>query len=317
MLQARNISKSFQQRKVVDAVSFNLVPGEIVGLLGPNGAGKSTTIGMLCGLVTPDEGSVTIDGNAISAAGPANKQRIGLVPQDIALFEELDARINLETFGALYGLRGATLTARVNAALDMVGLATRAKDRVVSFSGGMKRRLNIAAALLHDPDIMLLDEPTVGVDPQSRNAIFDNLQTLRSQGKAVLYSTHYMEEAERLCDRIVILDQGRMIANDTIANLHRMLPASNVLEIDVKGLLSPVTLTDIGNIDGVSGVTIKPSGGPDMTRISLTLRDLTDGLPHLLAAIAQSGGRVTHMVSQRDTLETLFLNLTGRALRDE
>ena len=176
---------------------------------------------MLCGLTTPDRGTVSIDGLALGGDTNPGKRKIGLVPQDLALYEELSARDNLQFFGALYGLAGAALEAALTSTLELVGLTDRAKDRVKVFSGGMKRRLNLAAGLLHNPDILLLDEPTVGVDPQSRNAIFDNLEQLKGRGKALLYTTHYMEEAERLADRIVIIDHGKVIASDTVAGLTR------------------------------------------------------------------------------------------------
>jgi ABC-2 type transport system ATP-binding protein len=209
--------------QAVADVSLRVGAGEILGLLGPNGAGKSTTVGMICGLVTPDSGQVLFVGNsgdeAMAGTVDDMKHRIGLVPQDLALFDDLSAERNLRIFGALYGMSGSLLTARVHEALELVGLQDRAKDKPSTFSGGMKRRLNIAAALVHDPDVLLLDEPTVGVDPQSRNAIFDNLETLRKRGKALIYTTHYMEEAERLADRIVIIDHGHVVAEGTLASL--------------------------------------------------------------------------------------------------
>jgi ABC-2 type transport system ATP-binding protein len=221
MLEAIHLRKSFGKLVAVDDVSLTIEQGQTLGLLGPNGAGKTTTVSMLCGLITPDRGEVRIAGRKLSGDTDPGKRKIGLVPQDLALYEELSARDNLQFFGALYGLSGADLTRALTSALELVGLADRAKDRVKVFSGGMKRRLNLAAGLLHDPDILLLDEPTVGVDPQSRNAIFDNLEHLKRQGKALLYTTHYMEEAQRLADRIVIIDNGRVIANDTVAGLTR------------------------------------------------------------------------------------------------
>ncbi len=221
MLEAINLRKAFGTLVAVDDVSLNIAQGETLGLLGPNGAGKTTTVSILCGLTTPDRGEVRIDGRKLSGDIDPGKRRIGLVPQDLALYEELSARDNLQFFRALYGLTGARLDRALTSALELVGLADRAKDRVKVFSGGMKRRLNLAAGLLHDPDILLLDEPTVGVDPQSRNAIFDNLEYLKKQGKALLYTTHYMEEAQRLADRIVIIDHGKVIANDTVAGLTR------------------------------------------------------------------------------------------------
>jgi ABC-2 type transport system ATP-binding protein len=216
MLRVENLTKRYGQRVAVDAISFGIEQGETVGLLGPNGAGKTTTIAMICGIARPDGGDVSLGGTSMLRNANALKRRVGLVPQDLALYEELSAWANLQLFGGLYGLGDAQLRPRGEAALSLVGLADRSKDRVSTFSGGMKRRLNIAAALLHDPDLILLDEPTVGVDPQSRNAIFDNLEELKGRGKTLLYTTHYMEEAERLCDRVLILDHGRVLANDTV-----------------------------------------------------------------------------------------------------
>src|SRR5207302_517338 len=193
---------------------------QLVGLLGPNGAGKTTTVSMIAGLLTPDAGEVLIGGKRLAGDTDPAKRKVGLVPQDLALYDELSARDNLRFFGALYGLRGAALERAIGAAIDLVGLGDRLRDRVKTFSGGMKRRLNLAAGLLHDPDILLLDEPTVGVDPQSRNAIFDNLEELKRRGKAILYTTHYMEEVERLADHIVIIDNGKVVADDTLSGLY-------------------------------------------------------------------------------------------------
>ena len=228
MLTTRNLRKSFGPLVAVDDVSFSLEAGQLVGLLGPNGAGKTTTVSMIAGLLTPDRGEVLVGGHRLSGDTDPAKNRIGLVPQDLALYDELSARANLRFFGALYNLSGRVLDDRIAQAVALVGLADRVGDAVKTFSGGMKRRLNLAASLLHDPDILLLDEPTVGVDPQSRNAIFDNLETLKSRGKALLYTTHYMEEAERLADRIVVIDHGRVIADDTLAGLQTRVAAVGV-----------------------------------------------------------------------------------------
>jgi ABC-2 type transport system ATP-binding protein len=219
VLTIKNLRKSFGTLVAVDNVSFSVEKGQLVGLLGPNGAGKTTTVSMIAGLVTPDRGDVLVAGHRLSGDTDPAKRRIGLVPQDLALYDELSARDNLRFFGALYSLSGRALDDAIAKAVDLVGLGDRVRDRVKTFSGGMKRRLNLAAGLLHDPDILLLDEPTVGVDPQSRNAIFDNLETLRSRGKALIYTTHYMEEVERLADRIVVMDHGKVIAEDTLAGL--------------------------------------------------------------------------------------------------
>jgi ABC-2 type transport system ATP-binding protein len=219
MLQVEGLCKRYGERVAVNAISFGIAQGETVGLLGPNGAGKTTVIAMISGISKPDGGQVSLGGLTLAQDANAFKRRVGLVPQDLALYEELSAWANLELFGGLYGLAAGRLRPHAQAALTLVGLADRSRDLVKTFSGGMKRRLNIAAALLHEPDLVLLDEPTVGVDPQSRNAIFENLEQLKRRGKTLLYTTHYMEEAERLCDRVLILDHGQILANDTVANL--------------------------------------------------------------------------------------------------
>ena len=219
MLTISDLHKSFGSTAAVSGVSFTVDRGQLVGLLGPNGAGKTTTVSMIAGLVTPDRGAVTIDGVRLSGDTDPIKRRIGLVPQDLALYDELSAGANLRLFGSLYSLSGDALDNAITSSLTLVGLSDRVGDKVKTYSGGMKRRLNLAAGLLHEPDILLLDEPTVGVDPQSRNAIFDNLEQLKARGKALLYTTHYLEEAERLADRIVIMDHGRVLADDTLAGL--------------------------------------------------------------------------------------------------
>jgi ABC-2 type transport system ATP-binding protein len=219
MIQATNLRKAFGRLVAVDDVSLTVEPGQLLGLLGPNGAGKTTTLGMIAGLITPDAGVVSVNGRPLSGDTDPGKRKFGLVPQDLALYDELSALDNLEFFGALYNLKGTALKHAAERVLVTVGLTDRGRDRVKNFSGGMKRRLNLAVGLLHDPDILLLDEPTVGVDPQSRNAIFDNLEALKREGKALLYTTHYMEEVERLADRVIVIDHGRVIANDTLGGL--------------------------------------------------------------------------------------------------
>ena len=311
MLEARGLCKSYGSRAVVSDLSLTVAAGEIVGLLGPNGAGKSTTVAMLCGLVAADRGQVFV--GAGSACQPLTensqeaKRRIGVVPQELSIYENLGTAANLALFGALYGLSGALLAERVAAALKLVGLADRAKDKPSTFSGGMKRRLNIASALVHDPDILIFDEPTVGVDPQSRNAIFDNLEELRGRGKALLYTTHYMEEAERLCDRIVIVDHGKVVASDTLAGIEKLLPATQSLEIEIDGVADLVALAALPGIDGVT-----QDGG----LLRAGVADLGRDTPALLAALAASGRRVSRVASARPGLEDVFLSLTGRQLRD-
>ena len=275
MLQATELWKSYAGRPAVAGISLTAARGEILGLLGPNGAGKSTTVAMLCGLLRPDRGAVTLDGVPVGDDGSAVKRRIGLVPQEIALHEDMSAVANLRLFGALYGIEGALLVERCAAALDLVGLGERAGERPATFSGGMKRRLNIACALVHDPDLLILDEPTVGVDPQSRNAIFTNLEELRRRGKALVYTTHYMEEVERLCDRIVIVDHARVVAAGSLAGLLSLLPATAARRLTVEGVVD----------DEILGF--------------LAAREL--------AVREGPAGR---------SLEDVFLQLTGRALRD-
>jgi ABC-2 type transport system ATP-binding protein len=219
MLVVEGLTKRFGERVAVAGISFRLARGECLGLLGPNGAGKTSTLAMISGIAQPDGGSVRLDDIAAGQNASDLKRRVGLVPQDLALFDELSAWNNLQLFGGLYGLREGALRPRAEEALALVGLGDRRNDRVKTYSGGMKRRLNIAGALLHDPDLILLDEPTVGVDPQSRNAIFGNLEVLKQRGKTLIYTTHYMEEAERLCDRVLIMDHGHVLADDTVAVL--------------------------------------------------------------------------------------------------
>ncbi|MFO1341903.1 ATP-binding cassette domain-containing protein [Casimicrobium huifangae] len=309
MLSATELNKSYSGRAVVSDVSLRLEPGRVLGLLGPNGAGKSTTVSMLCGLLRPDRGDVVFDDGASPMNGRTDefKRRIGLVPQDIALYEELPARQNLELFGALYGLTGTDLARRVGEALELVGLADRARDKPSTFSGGMKRRLNIACALVHDPDVLVFDEPTVGVDPQSRNAIFDNLEVLRDRGKALMYTTHYMEEAERLCDRIVIVDHGRVVANDELGALLRHARAGERLEIDVG---QTVDCTPLLALPGVLEAT--ESNG----LLTVKLQSLASDMAPVLAWCNANGLAIRHINSVRANLEDVFLALTGRQLRD-
>lgn len=309
MLEISGLVKRYGPSVAVDGVSFAVARGEAVGLLGPNGAGKSTTVAMICGLLTPDDGQVLVDGGAVRRDTAAAKRRIGLVPQDLALFEELTAGANLGTFGALYGLSGKPLADAVAGALGFVGLADRARDRVRTFSGGMKRRLNLAAALLHDPDLLILDEPTVGVDPQSRNAIFDNLEALKSRGKTLLYTTHYMEEAERLCDRIVIVDRGRVVADDTLRGLYGRLPATNRLAFDLEGS-GEAPVEGLRDVPGVRVVESAPG------RLLVGVGDLNATAPAVFAWLAARGVRFAHAATERPDLETVFLTLTGRSLRD-
>jgi len=262
-------------------------------------------VGMICGLTLPDAGVVTLSGGISLASDEAGyKRRIGLVPQDIALYEELPARMNVELFGALYGMAPELLKRRTDEVLAMVGLSDRAKDKPSTFSGGMKRRLNIACALIHDPEVLLLDEPTAGVDPQSRNAIFDNLEMLKAAGKALIYTTHYMEEAERLADRIVVIDHGRVVASGTQAQLFALLPASQTLQVEIDGEPDDATLQGLAKVSRTG------------QRLDISVDDLGRDTGPMLALLAERGIKVRGLASARATLEDVFLSLTGRQLRD-
>jgi len=309
VLSVVELKKRFNNQIAVDGVSFEIRSGETVGLLGPNGAGKTTTLGMINGLVVPDSGAIIFNGKAVARHTSELKRSIGLVPQDLALYDELSAWANLELFGGLFGLSKAELSKRGDAALALVGLAERRRDRVKNFSGGMKRRLNIACALLHDPEIVMLDEPTVGVDPQSRNAIFENLEELKRRGKTLLYTTHYMEEAERLCDRIVIIDHGKVIANDTVSGLYKRLPAPREVIVELDEPVSDDLLARIASIPGIIAARIAAG-------VRLETDNFAEPLARVLTLIAQQGRSVRSLHSGRPNLEKVFIALTGHALRD-
>lgn len=310
MLDARSLSKRFGATLAVDGVSLAVAPGESVGLLGPNGAGKTTTISMLSGLLAPDQGQVLIDGQPLRSDTDPRKQRLGLVPQDLAVYEELSAEQNLHIFGALYGLHGKALARATDSALEVVKLSDRRRDRVGDFSGGMKRRINLAAALLHAPTLIILDEPTVGVDPQSRNAIFENIETLKAQGCAILYTTHYMEEAERLCDRIVIIDQGRVIADAPLSELYRHLPAQSALQLELAAPPPPGVPEALKGLPAVRAVTLRSE------KVLVVELQSFEAVAAVLAVVSGAGSQVVHLETSRPSLEAVFLGLTGKRLRD-
>lgn len=293
----------------VQGVSFAIRKGEIFGLLGPNGAGKSTTIGVLACLLPPGGGSVRIAGYDVVQHAREVKQRIGLIPQELALYPSLSAHDNLRYFGGIYGLRGRMLRQRVEEALAMVGLTSRAHDKVNTFSGGMKRRVNIAAGLLHRPELLFLDEPTVGVDPQSRNFIFDNVEALNREGMTIVYTTHYMEEVERLCQRIAIIDQGKLIALDPPRALIEALGGGVVMLSVPEGVPGSLDETlracpgvlEVRRVDG---------------RIALNTQTVPQALMGALAALEAAGVALNGLQVLEPNLETVFLELTGRRLRD-
>jgi ABC-2 type transport system ATP-binding protein len=292
----------------LDAISFTVNEGEIFGLLGPNGAGKTTLISILSCLAAPDGGSAQVGGCDVVRDQNAVKRMIGLVPQELALYPSLSAHQNLLCFGGLYGLRGAELRANISRVLAMVGLADRANDRVETLSGGMKRRINIAAGLLHSPRVLFLDEPTVGVDPQSRNFIFEGIEALRRAGMTMLYTTHYMEEAQRLCDRVAIIDQGRVIALDTPKTL--MNAHGGVVSLAVEGgdaAAAARTLT------GVEGIT-RASAADD--RILVQSQNPAAILGRVVEVATGAGVQIRAVEILEHNLESVFLDLTGRRLRE-
>jgi ABC-2 type transport system ATP-binding protein len=309
VLDVEGIGKRFGDLQAVDAVSFHVAQGETYGLLGPNGAGKTTSISMIAGLLEPDSGRVTVSGIPVSTTGIEAKAAIGLVPQDLAIYPDLSAEENLTFFGRLYGMRGRELNARVDEILEVIGLTERRADRSKEFSGGMKRRLNIGIGLLHRPRLLILDEPTVGVDPQSRNAILESVQALAAEGMAVLYTTHYMEEAERLCDRVGIIDQGEIKAEGTRRELVALVGEKDRLRLAGTGSLQSAA-DSVLMLSDVESASVAEGG------IDLVVADAGGLLSELLQVVTHAGMHVTGVELTEPDLEAVFLHLTGKALRD-
>ncbi|MDH3678315.1 MAG: ABC transporter ATP-binding protein [Acidimicrobiia bacterium] len=308
-LTCTNLSKRFDDRLVVDDVGFDVAAGETYGLLGPNGAGKTTTISMICALLKRNSGSVVVNGYDLDQQPAKAKATLGYVPQDLAIYPDLSGAENLGFFGRLQGLRGRNLQRRVEEVLETVGLSDRARDRAEEYSGGMKRRLNIGIGLLHEPRLLILDEPTVGVDPQSRDSILSSVGELGASGIGVLYTTHYMEEAERLCDRVGIIDRGRLVAEGTRRELVDLVGEHDWIRLSVDGRPDRVVsrLQDLPQV-----VTITA----DDHDISLEVTDGHHVLPAVIEAAATDGDRVIGVELVEPDLESVFLHLTGRALRD-
>ncbi len=308
-IEVKNLKKSFGDLVAVQGVDIAALKGEILSLLGPNGAGKSTTISMLAGLLSPSDGEAFIMGHSVTKEPEAAKASLGVVPQDIALYPDLSARENLVFWGKMYGLRGAALKTRVDQVLDIIGLTERQKDRVGKFSGGMKRRVNIGAALLHKPDVVIMDEPTVGIDPQSRRHILENVKELNRQGMTVLYTTHYMEEAAELSDHIAIMDQGKVIAYGTHDELIKLVGEQTRIDLTLNAESATIfdawhSVAGVSRIDATDGT------------VTVLVDDSNQVLPALFEAAAQANVRITSVDIQEPNLETVFLHLTGRALRD-
>jgi ABC-2 type transport system ATP-binding protein len=308
-ISVQGLHKSFGQNQAVRGVSFDVESGEIFSLLGPNGAGKTTTISMLSCLLRPDEGDALIMGHSIRTESMGVKSVLGVVPQEIALYEDLTARENLTFWGKMYGLRGSPLKSRVNEVLEVIGLTERANERVGKYSGGMKRRVNIGVALLHKPKVVYMDEPTVGIDPQSRRNILDSVVALKNQGMTVLYTTHYMEEAQELSDHIAIMDHGQLIACGTNEQLVRLVGQQTRIDLTVSVDASKI-LDTWRSIEGVEHVSVEEG------RIAVLVDDSNRVLPRLFDAASRTGARITSVDIKEPNLETVFLHLTGRALRD-
>jgi ABC-2 type transport system ATP-binding protein len=308
-IEVKNLHKAFGDLKAVDGVSFEVEKGEIFSLLGPNGAGKTTTISMLSCLLRPDQGDALVMGHSILNDQMSVKSVLGVVPQEIALYNDLSARENLTFWGKMYGLRGAPLRSRVDEVLEIIGLTERARDRVGKYSGGMKRRVNIGVALLHKPQVIYMDEPTVGIDPQSRRNILDSVVALKDQGMTVLYTTHYMEEAQELSNHIAIMDTGKVIAYGTNAEL-----------VKIVGQMDRITLTINTESGRVLEAWKKVQGVKQVTAEDGTLTILADDsnqvLPRLFETAAAQGVRIASVAILEPNLEAVFLHLTGKALRD-
>jgi ABC-2 type transport system ATP-binding protein len=312
IVEVQALRKQYEPPKgvlAVDDVSFAIERGEIFSLLGPNGAGKSTTISMLSCLLRPSGGDALVDGHSVAGDAQAVKSVIGVVPQDIAVYPDMTARENLVFWGRMYGLPGAELKSRVDEVLELISLVDRQNDRVDKFSGGMKRRVNIGVALLHKPKVLYLDEPTVGIDPQSRRSILDGILALRDQGMTVLYTTHYMAEAQELSDRIGIVDHGKMIALGTHAELVKIVGEEARVDVTVDRALE-------GMVERWSGLRGVSKASIEEDHAELLVEDANEVLPHLFEEAAAGGSRITAVSVSEPNLELVFLHLTGRALRE-
>lgn len=309
MVEIHNITKKYKTVTAVDGITLQIPRGEIYGLLGPNGAGKSTTISMVSSLLKPTSGELRVGGYSVMKDPALVRKQIGLVPQDIALYPTLTAYENLKFFGRMNGIYGKPLNTKTDQVLEVVGLRERAKDRIESFSGGMKRRINIAVALMNDPELLILDEPTVGIDPQSRNHILETVKKLNQQGITVLYTSHYMEEVEFLCTRIAIMDHGKLIAEGTQETLKSTIGQGDQLTISIANLQD----SQLDTLDQIIGTGIFTY---EDGILSVSGCDTRKILKDLVAALSNGGTQITSIQFHQPNLESVFLHLTGRALRD-
>ena len=310
VLRCDGLTRRYGDRLAVDDLSFEIHSGETYGLLGPNGAGKTTAISMVAGILSPDAGTVTVAGERVQASRGAGKAAIGLVPQEVALYTDLTAEENLRFFGRLQGLSGRALASRIADVLEVVGLRERAGERIDTYSGGMQRRANIAAGLLHRPTLLILDEPTVGVDPQSRNQILASIEVLGGEGLAVLYTTHYMEEAERLCDRVGIIDGGRLVAEGSRDELIARVQGHARVEVRVLG---DATALAARVRDTPAVLTAESADG---STVALVVEDVASALSAVVRLADEGGISLVGIEVQEPDLEDVFLHLTGKALRD-
>lgn len=307
MIGIKDLKKSYGRHEALKGISFSIKEGEFYGLLGPNGAGKTTAISIMSSILKPDSGEVLINGNNIYSNPGETKKIIGVVPQEIALYNELSANENLMFWGGMYSVPERELKDRKNELLDLFGLTDRKNDKVANYSGGMKRRINIAAALLHRPRVLFMDEPTVGIDPQSRNLIFEVTEKLHHDGMTIIYTTHYMEEAERLCNRIGIIDKGQIIAEGTLEELKKNSPAKETIVVTFNNLDDQVAQRLFS-----SRKNSKRSGNT----IYFYTSDLKKDLPPVIAQCQEAGAEINQIEFQKVNLETIFLSLTGKQLRD-
>ncbi len=309
IVEVKNLVKRYKDVLAVDNVNLAIEEGEIFGLLGPNGAGKTTTISILTGLVRSDSGEIKIFNKSLSTNEMEVKRQFGIVPQDIAVFEDLTAWENLNYFGSLYGLRGSLLKERIEEALEFTGLSENRKKYPKKFSGGMKRRLNIACAIVHRPKLIILDEPTVGIDPQSRNHILNSIKKLNQMGSTIIYTSHYMEEVDEICSKIVIMDHGRVIAKGTKDELKTLVAVNEKVKID----LSTVNFTLIENLKKIQGVMECSIDGNSLTVIS---KKQSKNLGKIIDCVSDADSEIISLNVEKPTLESVFLTLTGRKLRD-
>lgn len=310
MIEIKDVTKSYGRQKVLQNVSFEIMEGELFGLLGPNGAGKSTLIDILTGIQSMDSGEIFINGKSIKTDKVEIRKHLGLVPQDIALLEELNAVDNLEYFGGLYGLAGTELKSQIEKLLEVAGLTDKKKEKVKNYSGGMKRRLNIAVAMLHNPSILILDEPTVGVDAQSRQHIFDYIQSLAEQGTTILYTSHYMEEIEALCKRVFILDLGEEVAYGTKEEVKKLVGHTQTVALTLDRVPAGFDEVLKNSENGIQFVTV------DGQDVALTIDQTIFSMMKLIEQVEQAQLVIKSVNVKETTLEEAFLQLTGKTLRD-